>query len=459
VVELLIPILGIYLLVRPYLMMKLMIVQLGENLTSLYITDQRIPYRRGESSSSGRSQSYDDAPRRGSTTPTARPGHVLQSGDEREEPLENQRRRRHISSNTSMENNHDDTSTASMTPSTPPSISSGKSYSGEMNDQLTPLREALPPSVSTRRRSITVDTGYGNRRNVNASSSYAAIPPVRFPPPAPAAPPPPPLPRRPYDMSMPSPNFNPNAGLSEILASPTFREYQTSMSPDYTALPFDRPRRGSGNKSTTPKDTATAQVDYFTLPIIPDQEHDGEIERELEQEGERPSVRRTNSLTSSKSSNEARKSRHNHDGTSISTPSWSSSDVTSTRSSSLKSPRIRNEGMLAPHGSFTSDSGRQFQARAKFQRAQTQAQVANDNESVKSAGDGESVSSWRSKAASERAFDASGRRQYSEEEYLENVQAARGGDQLALYHLGWGQVAPNHRHNLGDAGLIWGGGE
>jgi len=115
--------------------------------------------------------------------------------------------------------------------------------------------------------------------------------------------------------------------------------------------------------------------------------------------------------------------------------------------------------MLAPHGSFTSDSGREFQARAKFQRAQTQAQVANDNESVKSAGDGDSVSSWRSKAASERSFDGSGRRQYSEEEYLENVQAARGGDQLALYHLGWGQVAPNHRHNLGDAGLVWGGGE
>jgi hypothetical protein len=423
-----------------------MIVQLGETLSSLYISDQRIPYRRGESSSSGISQGQDDVQRRGSTTPTGTPGNVVRNGDEREESRENQRRRRQISSNTSMENNHDDSSTTSMTPSTPPSISSGKSYSGEMNDELTPLREALPPSVSTRRRSITVDPGYGNRRNVNASSSYAELPPTR-----PPAPPPPPL--RPYDMSMPIPNYNPNAGLSEILASPTFREYQTSMIPDYTAAPFDRPRRGSGNggsKPATPKDTA-AQVDYFTLPILQDDEIEGEEDR--------PSVRRTHSLsskTSSKSSNEARKSRHHHEGTSTSTPSWSSSDVTSTHSSLLKSPRIRNEGMLAPHGSFTSDSGRQFQARAKYQRAQTQAQVTNDNESVKS---GDSVHSWRSKAASERSFDGSGRRKYSEEEYLENVQAARGGDQLALYHLGWGQAASNHRHNLGDAGLIWGGQE
>jgi len=434
-------------------MMELMIVQLGETLSSLYISDQRIPYRRGESSSSGKSQTHDAVQRRGSTTPTAAPGRVIQSGDEHVESQT--RRRRHISSNTSMENNQDDTSTASMTPSTHPSISSGQSYSGEMNDTLTPLREALPPSVSTRRRSITVDTGYGNRRNVNASSSYAILPPTR-----PLQPPPP----RPYDMSVPMPTYNPNAGLSEILASPTFQEYQASMSPDYTASPFDRPRRGSGNgsgggsKPATPKDIGAAQIDYFTLPILQDPEHDGEIEPELE--GERPSVLRTNSLSSktssTKSSNEATKSRHNHDGTSISTPSWSSSDVTSTHSSSLKSPRIRNEGMLAPHGSFTSDSGRQFQARAKFQRAQTQAQVANDDESVKS---GESVSSWRSKAASERSLDGSGRRRYSEKEYLENVQAARGGDQLALYHLGWGQATNTHRHNLGDAEYIWGGRE
>ena len=112
--------------------------------------------------------------------------------------------------------------------------------------------------------------------------------------------------------------------------------------------------------------------------------------------------------------------------------------------------------MLAPHGSFTSDSGRQYQARLKLERAQTQRnrQLELDTESIKSEG---SVSSWRSKAASERSFDGSGRRQYSEEEYLENVQAARGGDQLALYHLGWGPATANSRHTLGDASLVWGG--
>lgn len=112
--------------------------------------------------------------------------------------------------------------------------------------------------------------------------------------------------------------------------------------------------------------------------------------------------------------------------------------------------------MLAPHGSFTSDSGRQYQARLKLERAQTQRnrQLELDTESVRSEG---SVSSWRSKAALERSFDGSGRRQYSEEEYLENVQAARGGDQLALYHLGWGPATANSRHTLGDASLVWGG--
>jgi len=443
-------------------MMKLMIVQLGESLTSLYITDQRIPYRRGESSHSGWSDSHVEAQRRGSTTPTGTPGYVVDNGDERESVSNDPtRRRRHISSSSSMENNQDDTSTASMTPSTYPSISSGQSYSGEMNDELTPLREALPPSVSTRRRPITADTGYGTRRNVNASSSYAEFPTLRPQPPSLSS-------LRPYDLSvsMPMPLYNPNAGLSEILASPTFREYQASLSPDYTASPFAS-RRGSGtasgggSKPSTPKESGTAQVDYFTLPILRDDEHDREVDRvlEREREGESPSAQRTHSLsskTSSKSSSEAVKSGHNNEGTSTSTPSWTSSDVVSTLSSSLKSPRIRNEGMLAPHGSFTSDSGRQFQARVKYQRAQTQAQLANDNESVRS---GDSVSSWSRKAASERSFDGSGRRRYSEEEYLDNVQAARGGDQLALYHLGWGPAKSNHRHNLGDAEYIWGGGE
>jgi hypothetical protein len=354
-----------------------------------------------------------------------------------------------------MENNLDDSSTTSMTPSTPPTISSGQSYSGEMNDELTPLREALPPSVSTRRRSITADTGGGNRRNVNASSSYADLPIRSSHPP----------PLRPYDMSMSNsmnmPSPNPNAGLSEMLASPTFREYQASMSPDYTAS-----RRGSGgSKPGTPKDMGN-QMDYFTLPILSDRELERERDRDEESNlwiQRNPSL---SSKTSSKSSSERKSGsghghgHHQHEG-STSTPSWSSSDVTSTQSSSIRSPRIRNEGLLAPHGSFTSDSGRQYQARARLERAHTQNQnqnqmKENDNESVKS---GESVSSWRSKAASERSFDGSGRRQYSEEEYLENVQAARGGDQLALYHLGWGPAKTNHRHNLGDAELIWGGRE
>ena len=374
-----------------------------------------------------------------------------------------------------MENNLDDQSTTSMTPSTPPTVSSGQSYSGEMNDELTPLREALPPAVSSRRKPITADNGHGARRNVNASSSYAAIPPIPhshyaavqptpLPPPPPSRLPLPPFPRS-FDMHSP----NPNAGLSEILASPTFREFQSSKSP---ASPFDRPRRasgsgsgGGGSKPGTPKDGggSSAPVDYFTLPIL----RDRDVERERERDEEttewiqrNPSYSST-SKTSSKSSNDAAKSL-TQEGTTTSTPSWSSEDVTSTRSSSLRSPRIRNEGMLAPHGSFTSDSGRQYQARAKFQRAQTQIQIQKDQDheleldSVKS---GESLSSWRSKAAFERSLDGSGRRQYSEEEYLENVQAARGGDQLALYHLGWGQVANNSRHSLGDAELVWGGRE
>jgi hypothetical protein len=388
---------GIYQLVRTFSegAATHVIVQMGEKLGSMYLSDQRMPPREGEPSNS--TIAPPELSSRDSTTPQplaiSNPSPNPKSS--RTESSETIRRRIPETSPPL-----DETSSLSTTPSTPPTVSSGQSYSGEMNDELTPLREALPPAISIKRRSIgNVSDEGGNRRN--ASSSYAVDPPVRRPVPT--------------EIQLPLAVGN-IAGLTEILASPPYQ------SPNRRESPWERhgqsPLRNDGQN----------QIDYFNLPI----------------HGE------------SSKSNEARHPEREKEGTS--TPSWSSSDVTSgTQSSSLRSPRIRNEGMLAPHGSFTSDSGRQYQARAKLERAQSRReyqQQQHDDESIKS---GDSVNSWRSRTASERSGDANGRRHFSEDEYLENVRAARRGDQLAIYHLGWGPVVNNERQGFGDAQMIWGG--
>jgi hypothetical protein len=296
-----------------------------------------------------------------------------------------------------------------------------------MHDELTPLREALPPAISTKRRSIA-DSGGSNRRNVNASSSYADYQTVPMPP-----------------------RHSPTniAGLSEMLASPHY-ETQAFRSPDYS--PYERSSSGS-RMMTTGRVDGDRQVDYFNLPISRQEEatsSHGAGPDSLYS----PTPQSTSTIPDQQPSVSSDPTAEG--GTS--TPSWSSSDVTSgthTSSLPLRSPKIRNEGMLAPHGSFTSASGRQYQARAKLERAQSRRDRDHDNESVKS---GDSISSWRSRTASVRSDSGAGKgNEWTEDEYLQNVDAARGGDQLALYHLGWGPSQGQSRHSLGDADLVWGG--
>lgn len=394
------------------------IVQLGEQLSSLYISEQRIPARQGEPSGNNPNNVPVTRSNSGSSV-------IVESGGSDKE-FEAAQRQAETSSTTSVDIGNSASSpgsqAASMTPSTPPTISSGKSYSNEMHDTLTPLREALPPAVSTKRRSIT-DSGGINRRNVNASSSYADLPTVSMSPRHPPA------------------NI---AGLSEILASPSFSEMQAFRSPDYS--PYERTGSGSRMLNTGHGD-ADRQVDYFNLPIS-------------HREGPSSSHGAGSHFPNYPNQSSPRADYHQQATGSLdpaaegstSTPSWSSSDVTSaTQSSSLRSPKIRNEGMLAPHGSFTSAAGRQYQARARLERAQSRRD--HDNESVKS---GDSISSWRSRTASLRSNGGAGK-ELTEDEYLQNVELARGGDQLALYHLGWGPAQGPNRHDLGDADLIWGG--
>lgn len=239
---------------------------------------------------------------------------------------------------------------------------------------------------------------------------------------------------------LPSPNrprMSPSMGLSEILATPSHREVKASRE---ARSPYERHHPSPSPRNINP-DTSSREIDYFNLPIS---HREGSVSAYLERtltpgqrshSGDDPPKPRSEPLP---------------EDASISTPSWSSSDITSlTHSSSLKSPRIRNEGMLAPHGSFTSDSGRQYQAQAKLKRA----------ESIfkESTGSGESIGSWRGNTASNRTTDESGRKLVSEKQYVEYVKEAMNGDQLALHRLGWASDNGHDRHSLGDADLVWGG--
>jgi hypothetical protein len=380
---------------------------LGETLSSLRISEQQIPPRQGEPSGSNTRNAPIDIP---GAAEAGRIGgddvELLPTGSE-DGPSGSQKPTT-VSEDTTRVDSSPKSLPASTTPPTPLTISSGQSYSNENYDELTPLREALPPAVSTKRRSISHNEGGTvNRRNVNASSSYAALPSIDIPPRS---------------------TMNMDIGLSEILASPGY-------SPHYPGPAYDR--TGSGSRGMKSPSGGDRQVDYFNLPI-------------LDRHGHTPYSPESSYRNSPTVDPPPPGSDTNAEG-STSTPSWSSSDVTSgTQSSSLRSPRIRNEGVLAPHGSFTSASGRQYQARAKLERAQSR--LEQDNESVIS---GDSVSSWRSRTATQRSTSGSGRH-LNENEYLQNVEAARGGDQLALYHLGWGPTAGPNRHSLGDSDLVWG---
>lgn len=323
---------------------------------------------------------------------------------------------------------------ASVTPSTPPSTSSGNSYSAELHDLLTPLRDASAPSTS-------------KRRSVPTMGPVFEPPQLTTPLPGPTATSPGGGPYQYQAGHVVTANHalasatrlagSPSMGLSEILATPSYREINASRNSEYTTSPFE-----PSNPSPNSRDVGR-EIDYFNLPMS---YRDGSLSAHHTPESSQS--RRSGSGTSP--GHDPPRPQSEPLPEDPSTPSWSSSDITSlTQSSSLRSPRIRNEGMLAPHGSFTSDSGRQYQAQAKLRRAESL--------SKESASSGDSVQSWRSRTASERSTDATGRRQVSEIQYRQYVKDAMNGDQLALYHLGWAPNKAHDRHSLGDAELVWGG--
>lgn len=95
-------------------------------------------------------------------------------------------------------------------------------------------------------------------------------------------------------------------------------------------------------------------------------------------------------------------------------------------SGARKSPQVQNQGVLAPHGSFTTSRPRLV----------SQEQVVSDSQLY--------LGNMRSSLPDEPRRAA-----------LE--QAAQKGDQLAMYRLGWrGGAVTGQRHHLGSIDAVWG---
>ena len=103
-----------------------------------------------------------------------------------------------------------------------------------------------------------------------------------------------------------------------------------------------------------------------------------------------------------------------------------------------RSPRIQNTGgVLAPHGSFTT-------ARAPKKKKERPPKMAPASDSQLYVGN------MRKMDLSEKALAVQ-----AERDALE--QAARSGDQLAMYRLGWVAELPRgQRYNIGSIEDVWG---
>ncbi|OCF57497.1 hypothetical protein L486_04955 [Kwoniella mangroviensis CBS 10435] len=106
----------------------------------------------------------------------------------------------------------------------------------------------------------------------------------------------------------------------------------------------------------------------------------------------------------------------------------------SRRSSTTRSPRIKNTGgILAPHGSFTSSRSRSSTINSNSPRS--------------------SITTVSAKTEPH----SSSPHEMDPREREKLFKAASKGDQLAMHRLGWRPPKLNHRHTLGSTEDIWGG--
>lgn len=438
-------------------------------MTSLYLSDQRAGPSAAASVSPHGSQGSDGGGGSGGVRSSRKGKERARDVDAEADPaLERPGQRKREPSTTSSvdttratsnegEGEGEGGSEVASVASVPVSAGSGNSYSAEMYDHLTPLREMYAMGVYGTKTNTT-----SKRRSVPTMGPIfdaAALDPPFVAPQQQqqahagpsgsgsgsrsAGPPSPSYQFRSDHGTSSAGRASPSMGLSEILATPSYREVNASQNAEYTTSPFERYSPSPGVQHGH---VASREIDYFNLPIS----HREGSRSAHHHPSDRSSRGPGGGGVGDSSSSAPPRPQSEPLPEDTSTPSWSSSDITSaTQSSSLRSPRIRNEGILAPHGSFTSDSGRQYQAAAKLKRAESL--------SRESASSSESVQSWRSRTASVRSTDGSGRRQLSERQYVDYVREAMNGDQLALYHLGWTNDRGHDRHSLGDAELVWGG--
>ena len=110
-----------------------------------------------------------------------------------------------------------------------------------------------------------------------------------------------------------------------------------------------------------------------------------------------------------------------------------------------RSPRVKNTGkVLAPHGTFTS----------RRVIADTQAPPLSSGESGASGTSARSRHSQNSRSS--LRVDAIEEPKLTEEERIALEKAAKRGDQLAMYRLGWLALRPDPRYSLGAVDDVWG---
>ena len=224
-----------------------------------------------------------------------------------------------------------------------------------------------------------------------------------------------------FRLPLPSP---PAMGLSELLSgSPVTPSNETSYFSDVHSEPPPLSRANSGSRRTP----VYSPFRSYYGPSLSDQPRRSELEQQRSLH--RPTL---TPLDSSSSSVQTVAAPRRSDRT----PSESGSLASSGSNQSTRSPRVKNKGVLAPHGSFTS-------ARSRTSSVDKLRKIAG--------------------AASDSALYVGNMRRQPVVDGIEEPAkdalraAAMKGDQLAMYRLGWKADTPaGQKYRIGSIESVWG---